>query len=94
MLTKDFNESVHSLGKCISYKVKNSEYDERYAKALYNLGLAYFNLGDFNKHEQYSSESLEVEKKLNGASSPVLTNIYLSLSTAYLELQEYDKALN
>jgi CHAT domain-containing protein/Tfp pilus assembly protein PilF len=94
LLTKSFIESIRYLDLCIAYKVKNGEYDERYARALYNIGLTYLNLGDFKKHEEYSSKALEAEKKINGESNPVLANIYLSLGSAYIELQEYEKALN
>jgi tetratricopeptide (TPR) repeat protein len=94
LLTKSFNESIRYLDLCIAYKVKNGEYDERYARALYNIGLAYLNLGDFKKHEEYSSRALEAEKKINGESNPILANIYFSLGSAYIELQEYEKALN
>jgi CHAT domain-containing protein/tetratricopeptide (TPR) repeat protein len=91
---KSYREAITYINSCISIKIKNGEIDERYAKALYNLGIAYFYLGDFRKHEEYSAKSLEIEKKLNGESSPLLFNIYFSLSSAYQELQEYEKALN
>ena len=94
LLTKNFNESIRYLDLCISFKVKENEYDERYARVLYNIGLAYLNLGELKRHEEYSSKSLEIEKKLNGESSPLLASIYLSLGGAYSELQENKKALN
>ena len=94
MFKKSYKEAIPYINWCISIKEKNKEIDERYARALYNLGIAYFYLGDFRKHEEYSFRSLEIEKKLNGDSSPKLFNVYFSLSSAYQELQEYEKALN
>ncbi len=94
LLTKGYNQSIRYLDLCISFKEKKGEYDERYARALYNIGIAYLNLGDIKKHEEYSSRSLEIEKKLNGESSPLLASIYLSLVSAYIELQEYEKAID
>ena len=91
---KSYNKAITYLNLSISIKLKNNEIDERYVKALYNAGLAYFNIGDYKKHEEYSFKSLEIEKKLNGDSSPVLFNNYFSLGSAYQELQEYEKALN
>ena len=93
LIKKDYNESIRYFDLCIAIKVKDGEYDERYAKALYNLGSAYFSLGDFKKHKEYSFKSLDIEKKINGESSPVLAGIYLSLSAVFLELQEYENAL-
>ena len=52
-------------------KEKRKEYDERYANTLYNLGVAYNGMGDFISQEQYSANSLEIEKKLYGESSPL-----------------------
>jgi len=94
LLTKSFNESIRYLDLCISFKVKKNEYDEHYAILLYNIGLAYLNLGELKKHEEYLSRSLEIEKKLHDESSPLLASIYLSLGGAYSELQENKKALN
>lgn len=94
LITKNYNESIRYLDLCISLKTKMGEFDERFAKALYNLGVAYISLGDIKRHEEYSSESLEIEKKINGEASPLLANIYLSLGLGYSELQEYDKSLN
>jgi len=58
---------------------KSGEFDERYVRILYNLGVAYIGNGDIKKHEEISSKSLEIEKKINGDSSPLLATIYMSL---------------
>jgi CHAT domain-containing protein len=94
LLGSSFNESIRYLDLCISYKEKRNEYDKRYAKALYNLGVAYVNIGDLKKHEEYSSRSVEIQKKIEGETSPGLASTCLSLIVAYIELQEYEKALN
>lgn len=91
---EEYNESIRYLDLSLSLMAKSGEPDGRYARALYNIGIAYLNLGDFKKHEEYSLKSLEIEKKINGETSPVLVTTYLSLIIAYIELQEYDKALN
>jgi CHAT domain-containing protein/tetratricopeptide (TPR) repeat protein len=94
LMTRRYNESIRYLNLCISYKEKNNEYDKRYARALYNLGVAYVSIGDLRKHEEYSSRSVEIEKKIYGQKNPGLANTYLSLIVAYIELQEYEKALS
>jgi len=91
---RDYNEAIRYLDLCISLKDKNSEYDIRYARALYNLGVAYYNLGDLNKLENYTLKSLEIGEKIYGESYPDLVNSYLSLITAYVDLKEYEKALS
>ena len=91
---KSYNKAITFFNLCISIKSNNNEFDEQYANALYNGGLAYFNIGDFKKHEEYSFKSLEIKRKLNGDTSPKLFNVYFSLGSAYQELQEYEKALN
>ena len=94
LLTRNYNEAIRYLDLCISFKDKNNEYDERYTKALYNLGVVYYDLGDFNKVEKYTLKSLEIGEKINGESNPKLIDSYASLITAYIELKEYEKALS
>jgi len=88
-----YSESAQYLTQCISLKEKNSEVDNRYFKALYNLSVAYFQLGDLTKFENYASKSLETGKKIFGDSNPDLAVSYFSQMTAYIELNEYEKAL-
>jgi CHAT domain-containing protein len=86
-------ESAHYFTLCISLKEKNNEIDNRYFKALYNLSVTSFNLGDLNRFENYASKSLEIGRKIFGDSYPDLALSYFSLLTAYIELNEYEKAL-
>jgi len=94
LLTSPVHEALRYLNLCISLKDKNQEHDDLYAKTLYNLGILYARLGDLKKHEDYSIRSLEEEKKIYGDASPSLIGTYSSLITAYIELQEYEKAIN
>ena len=94
LLVKNYSISKQYLDRCLIFKEKSGEFDERYVRILYNLGVAYIGLGDVKKHEEISSKSLEIEKKINGEASPLLASIYLSLGLGYSELQEYDKAVN
>ncbi|MCX6254103.1 MAG: tetratricopeptide repeat protein, partial [Bacteroidia bacterium] len=93
-IAKNYYESIKFLNRSVTIKESNNEHDIRFARALYNLGIAYYCLGDFNKHEDYSLKSLELEKKINGESSPALISTYSSLAIAYIGLQEYEKAIN
>jgi CHAT domain-containing protein len=68
-------------------------YDTRYVRSLYNMGVFYYSLGNFRKHENYSTLALNEAKKLYGNTSPELVYIYISLVSSSLQLQEYDKAL-
>ncbi len=57
------------------------------------MGIAYYELGDFANQERYCVNSLEIEKNIYGESSPLLIRTYSILAIAYLQLQEYKKAL-
>ena len=92
-IERKYLQSIRFLNLAISIKEKNKEYDKRFAKALYNLGVAFNRLGDFNKNEDYSLKALELEKKIFGTSSPDLIKTYSSLIIANIELQEYEKAI-
>jgi CHAT domain-containing protein/tetratricopeptide (TPR) repeat protein len=93
LLMRSYKEAIHYLNLCISFKERNKELDNRYARALYNLGVAYANLGDLNKFEENASKSLEIGKSIYGESNPVLLNSYSSLISAYADLTEYEKAI-
>ncbi len=68
--------------------------DEIQAKCLFNLGLAYFYLGDYRRMEQYTLESLDIDKKLYGESSPALLTGLSALVSAYFGLNEYNTAIS
>ena len=92
--TRNLNKAINYFKLSVALREKNQEYDERYARALYNLGTLYGRLGDFKRLEDYSMNSLDIEKFFFGESSPDLISTYSSLIIAYIELQEYEKAIN
>src|SRR5665647_393158 len=92
--TKHLDKALEYLKSALLLREKIQEFDYRYARTLYNLGILYSRLGDFKEHEDYSIKSLEIEKKIFGERSPSLIDTYSSLVTASILLQEYDKAVN
>jgi CHAT domain-containing protein len=93
-LSRNPNEAIKYLKFSVSIRESIGEPDIRYAKALYNLGALYGMLGDFKKQEDYLINSLNVDKQIFGESSPDLISTYSSLVGAYIELREYDKAID
>ena len=93
-LKKNIDASIKYFNLAIELREKIGLHDHRYAKALYNLGTVYYMLGDFKSHEDFSVRSIEVEKKIFGYNSPFLLNTYLTLITANIDLQEYEKSLD
>jgi len=93
-ITRNVNEAIKYLKLSVSLKEQDGEFDIRYARSLYNLGALYGMLGDFKRREDYSLSSLEIEKEIYGDSSPDLMRTYSSLATVYIELREYNKAIN
>ena len=91
---RNFYDAIRYLNLCISLKEKKSEYDQRYAKAVYNLSVAYSRLGDINKFEKYALKSLEIGKSIYDESNPALLASYLSLASAFIEVKEYGKAIS
>src|SRR5450759_1571864 len=91
---RNFYDAIRYLNLCISLKEKKSEYDQRYAKAVYNLSVAYSSLGDINKFEKYALKSLEIGKSIYDESNPALLASYLSLASAFIEVKEYEKAIS
>ena len=94
LMSRNYKEAIRYLDLCISVKERNKEYDSRYARACYNLSVAFANLGDLNEFENYASRSLEIGKTIYGESNPGLLSSYLSLISAYTDLKEYEKAIS
>jgi len=68
--------------------------DEIQAKCLFNMGLAYYSIGDYRRMAEAILRSLEIEKKLFGTNDPRLISGLSSLVTAYLNLNDYRKAIS
>ena len=92
--SKGYNEAIRYLDLCVSIKEKRKENDGRYAKALYNLGVAYRSLADLNKFEYYALKSLEIGKEVYSESDKALPGIYLAVSSLLIELREYEKGIS
>lgn len=90
---KNYPESIKYLKNTIEIKNKGKNYDTRYSNALYNLGISYYGLGNYKMFEYYSLKSLEIDKRKFGENSPLLVASYSVLTVVYIELQDYEKAL-
>jgi CHAT domain-containing protein/tetratricopeptide (TPR) repeat protein len=94
LLSGNSINAVSNLESALSVREKTGVFDIRFGRTLYNLGIAYKGLGDYKKMEEYELKSLNIYKKIFGESSPELIYSYLSLIVAYIELQEYEKAIS
>jgi CHAT domain-containing protein len=93
LLSNNFSEAIRFLELTARLKEQQYEYDDLYAKVLYNIGIACYGIGDFTNQERYCVNSLEIEKKLYGESSPLIIRTCNLLALSYLGLQEYAKSL-
>jgi CHAT domain-containing protein len=66
---------------------------ENYSKTVYNNGVAYYNLGDFPTALKFALESVEIDKKIYGNGSAKMVDGYLFISTCYVKIREYEKAI-
>ena len=93
IVTGKNSEGIKELKLALSVREQLESSDIIKAKCLYNIGLAYFNLGDFISMEQYTIKSLDLERKLYGEHSPLLLISLSSLVTANYGLDEYYRAI-
>jgi CHAT domain-containing protein len=89
-----YSESIQFFNIFISIKENSKEIDEVYYRALYNLGINYLDLGNLKQYEEYALKSLEVGKKIYGETGSNLINAYYAILTAYIELNDYEKAIS
>jgi CHAT domain-containing protein/tetratricopeptide (TPR) repeat protein len=92
-LTGNANRAVEFLK--LSYEIRKEKgiYDIRSARTLYNIAVAYRQLGDLYKMEEYAVLAIGIYKKIGGESNLELVDPYTALTGAYIELQETAKAL-
>lgn len=93
LLTGKNHEAVNWFRLSLSMREQIKCFDEIYAKCLYNLGIAYNNLGDIKRMEQYMVSSLEIETNLYGGSSPESLRTLSALVAADLILNDYSRAI-
>lgn len=67
--------------------------DMRYAKCLYNLGVAYNKAGDYGNQKYFTLKSLEIEKKHVGESDSTLLTSYATMINALISLKDYNEAV-
>jgi CHAT domain-containing protein len=93
LLSGKNSEAINWLKLSSSMPPQTKRDDEIQSKCLFNLGIAYSKLGDFKQMELYTLQSLEIEKKLYGESSPLLLRGLSALVNAYFGLNDYNKAI-
>jgi CHAT domain-containing protein len=64
-----------------------------YSNCLYNSGLAYLYLGDFNKSIYFFQSTIENDRIHFGDDSFKLVEGYLVISITYINMREYEKAI-
>ena len=87
-------DAVRWLKHSLSIREQKMCYDTIHSKSLFNLGIAYSNMGDLRQMENYTLRSLEIEKNLYGESSSLLIGSLSALVSAYIGLNEYVKAIS
>jgi CHAT domain-containing protein len=92
-ISRNLNKAIYYLKLSVVLREDSNVEDDRYARALYNLGLAYYSLGDFRKLEECNLRSIEILQKIYGKLNPASFLSYSGLIIAYIELQNYEKAI-
>jgi tetratricopeptide (TPR) repeat protein len=86
--------AIAMLDSCREIRELKKTEDVIYANSLTNTGLAYYTQGDNFKAADYYYKALVADKKLYGENSAVLIQDYGSLTAAYLEINNYESAIN
>ena len=94
LLSGENSEAINWFRLSSSIREQMKCYDENYTKCLFNMGIAFNNLGDFKRMEQFIRSSFEIETKLYGEWSPLLLRSLSLLAIAYLNLNDYSKAIS
>jgi len=93
LLTNRAGEALNWLRLSSALRDQMNTEDEIQAKCLFNMGIAYYRTGDYRRMAETTLRSVEIEKKLYGINDPRLISGLSSLVTAYLNLNDYGKAI-
>ncbi len=92
-LINNYDLTISYLSQTIKLKENIKVADTIYVKSLYNLGGTYSGLGNFQAHKNLTIKAIESGIKVYGPDSHELIIYYASLITAYIELKNYNQAL-
>jgi len=89
-----FDEAIKWLTTSILLRQRLKVHDKILGKGLFNLGICYGNLGDYNNEILYMTDYLELSPEIYGESSGENAEAYTSLIGAYVELKNFQKFLD
>jgi CHAT domain-containing protein/tetratricopeptide (TPR) repeat protein len=75
------------------YEKSNMRTNSNYSNSLYNIGLSYYNLGDFSKAINSITASIENDELQYGKYSPHLIYGYFALSGNNIKIRDNEKAI-
>ncbi len=91
LLVLEYKEALKWLKLSVGLKEHLNIVDDHYGKGLYNIGVAYNYLCDYNMVCYYMLEYIRIGKELYGEKSPELIDGYSTLLATELELYDYEK---
>ena len=90
LLAGRHKEALPWLYLSVDFKKKHGIIGDHYAKGIYNLGVAYNYLGEFNRVIDYMLQYADVGTKLYGSYSPEIATAYSTIIGASLENKDYE----
>ena len=90
-----YKEAIKNFNKVLNIPMENYEDDgfRHVASNLNNLGIAWSNLGEYQKAiDECYNPAINSYKKICGNEDPVLAGILCNIATAHRELKEYSSA--
>ncbi len=88
----DYDRSFAILDSALKYNVAHVGEDDMVSATLYNeIALCFYDKGEYRKAEEYHLQALNIRKRLELSNHVALSNN--NLGNVYLQLGDYDKAL-
>ncbi len=90
LLAARYIEAIPWLSHSVDIKRKLETIDDHYAKGIYNIGVAYNYMGEFNKVLDYMMQYVDIGTTLYGPDSPEIATAYSNIIGASLENKDYE----
>jgi CHAT domain-containing protein len=85
-----YNEAIENLNSSVSLKKMLRLTDEPYLKAIYNIGVSYYMLGDYIQVCNYMLDYINEGSEFYGQDHPEVAEAYITLIGATVECKDFE----
>ncbi len=91
LFTQRYNKALTLLQFSVDIKKRTGVIDDHFAKGLFNIGVVFNYMGDFDRVIELMLRYIDAGRKIYGLNSPEIVSAYSTIIGATLENKDYEK---